>query len=379
MPVLPTERLPVAANLAHARLKERDLNDHAMRTLEDRTFLVILVAVSLAFVLIVWQFYGAVLWGFVAAVVFAPLNRRLLKALNQRRSLAAFLTIALIVLIVILPLATVTAALVNEAAKLYESIQSEELHIVRYIQQVFDALPSWVVNILDRLGLTNFVAIEQRLSATLVSGARFFATQVLNIGQNTVEFVVNLFVMLYLLFFLLRDGNQIAGRIRDSIPLRAPQQRALLDKFTVVIRATIKGDIVVALVQGIFAGTIFWLLGLHAALLLAVLTAIVSLLPAIGSALVWFPVAIYLFAMGAVWKGIALLAYGALVISLIDNFLRPILVGKDTRMPDYVVLISTLGGIVVFGINGFVIGPLIAALFITVWDIFSQSRLLEQK
>jgi predicted PurR-regulated permease PerM len=379
MPVLPTERLPVAANLAHARLKERDLNDHAMRTLEDRTFLVILVAVSLAFVLIVWQFYGAVLWGFVAAVVFAPLNRRLLKALNQRRSLAAFLTIALIVLIVILPLATVTAALVNEAAKLYESIQSEELHIVRYIQQVFDALPSWVVNILDRLGLTNFVAIEQRLSATLVSGARFFVTQVLNIGQNTVEFVVNLFVMLYLLFFLLRDGNQIAGRIRDSIPLRAPQQRALLDKFTVVIRATIKGDIVVALVQGIFAGTIFWLLGLHAALLLAVLTAIVSLLPAIGSALVWFPVAIYLFAMGAVWKGIALLAYGALVISLIDNFLRPILVGKDTRMPDYVVLISTLGGIVVFGINGFVIGPLIAALFITVWDIFSQSRLLEQK
>jgi predicted PurR-regulated permease PerM len=131
---------------------------------------------------------------------------------------------------------------------------------------------------------------------------------------------------------------------------------------------------IVAIVQGTLGGVIFWFLGIHAALLWGVLMAFLSLLPAIGSALVWFPVAIYLLITGAVWQGLVLIAYGALVIGLIDNFLRPILVGNDTRMPDYVVLISTLGGIALFGINGFVLGPLIAVMFITFWNIFSVSR-----
>ena len=135
-----------------------------------------------------------------------------------------------------------------------------------------------------------------------------------------------------------------------------------------------KGSILVAIAQGVLGGLAFWFLGIHAALLWAVLMAFLSLVPAVGAGLVWVPVAIYLLATGAVWQGISLILYGVLVIGLVDNLLRPFLIGKDTKLPDYVVLISTLGGIQVFGLNGFVIGPLIAAMFMVTWEIFSASR-----
>jgi predicted PurR-regulated permease PerM len=345
-----------------------------MRMLKDKTFFFLLIAVSLAFGWIVWQFYGAVLWGIVAAIVFAPVYRQALKTTQQRRSLAALATVAIVVMIVIVPLGLITAALVQEASSVYESIQSGELDLGRYFQQILEALPTWATNWLGRLGLANVGGVQQRLTTALVTSSQFFATQALNIGQHTAEFILHLFVMLYLLFFFLRDGPSLTGQIREAIPLRAEQQRALINKFMVVVRATVKGTMIVAMVQGALGGFIFWFLGIHAALLWGVLMAFLSLLPAIGSALVWFPVAIYLLITGAVWQGVVLTAYGALVIGLIDNFLRPMLVGNDTRMPDYVVLISTLGGIVIFGINGLVIGPLIAAMFITVWDIYSASR-----
>jgi predicted PurR-regulated permease PerM len=196
----------------------------------------------------------------------------------------------------------------------------------------------------------------------------------LNIGQSTFEFVVNVAIMLYLLFFLFRDGNALSRRVKDAIPLRTELRDALLEKFTVVIRATVKGSLLVAMAQGALGGLMFWMLGIHAALLWAVLMAFLSLLPAIGAGLVWVPVAIYFLATGAIWQGLGLIAYGVLVIGLVDNVLRPFLVGKGTKLPDYVVLISTLGGIEVFGLNGFVIGPLIAAIFMVTWEIFAASR-----
>ena len=179
--------------------------------------------------------------------------------------------------------------------------------------------------------------------------------------------------MLYLLFFLLREGGELFKRIQDAIPLPPEQKRALFSKFTTVIRATIKGSIFVAAVQGALGGLIFWLLSLHAPVLWGVVMGLLALLPAVGAAAIWFPAAIYLLVTGSTWQGVVLLAFGAFVIGLIDNILRPLLVGKDTKMPDYVVLISTLGGLATFGLNGFVLGPVIAAMFIAAWDIFSAS------
>ena len=350
-----------------------------LRTLEDKTFLLLVVAVSLAFGWILWPFYGAVLWATVLAVVFAPLYQRLARSTRQRRNLAALATVSIIVVIVILPATLITASLIQEASGLYEKFRSGELNLARNFQQVLDALPGWLTGMLQGFGLTDLASVQEKLSDVLMKGSQFLAAQAINIGQTTFELIVRLFIMLYLLFFLLRDGDDLFRAIRDALPLGAKHQRAIFSKFATVIRATVKGTIVVAILQGALGGLIFWLLGIRAALLWGVAMAFLSLLPAIGSALVWFPVAVYFLVTGAVWEGLVLVAYGVLVIGLVDNLARPILVGADTKMPDYVVLISTLGGLEVFGMNGIVLGPVIAAMFMVVWDIFSEARRREPK
>jgi predicted PurR-regulated permease PerM len=349
------------------------MNSPNLAGLEDKTFVLLIVAVSLAFAWILWPFYGSVFWGTVLAILFARPYRRLLTSMGHRRTLAALATVLIVLMIVILPLTLISVLLLQEGFSVYERVQSGELNIGQYFQQVFDALPAWVTDLLDRFGLTNLGLMQERLSTGLVKSSQFLAAQALSIGQNTFHLIVNLFIVLYLLFFLLRDGDDLTKRIRNAMPLHPEQQRDLLNRFTTVIRATVKGNVVVAMVQGALGGLIFWFLGVHAPVLWGVLMAFLSLLP-VGSALIWLPVAIYFLVTGAIWQGVVLIAFSVLVIGLVDNILRPILVGKDTKMPDYVVLISTLGGLAVFGLNGFVIGPVVAAMFIAVWDIVASSR-----
>lgn len=341
---------------------------------EHRALLVLLVVVSLAMAWILQPFYGPILWGSIIALLFAPLHHRLLRRLPQRRTMAALVTLLVVLLLVILPMGLITAALAREAAGFYQRLQSGEINPSQYFHGVFDALPAWITAWLDRFGLADFSTLQARLTAALAQGSQFIATQALSIGQNTFAFIVDLFITLYLAFFLIRDGDRLARTLRHAIPLAPAHQKELLGKFAVVIRATVKGNLLVAALQGLLGGLAFWFLGINAALLWAVLMAFLSLLPAIGAALVWLPVALYFLVTGALWQGLALTAWGVLVIGLVDNLLRPLLVGKDTRMPDYVVLISTLGGMVVFGINGFVLGPAIAAMFIAVWHIHGSTR-----
>jgi predicted PurR-regulated permease PerM len=345
-----------------------------MSATEDRPFLWLVVAVTIAFAWILWPFYGAVLWATVTAIVFTPLYRRLRTSLGPRRNVAAFATVLIILLVVILPLTLLGASVVQEAYGIYASIEAGEFNLGVHFRKAVGALPKWASELLDRLGLTNLGTVQERLLAALARGGQFIAAQAINVGQSAVDFVVNLFVMLYLLFFLLRDGDELLARIKDAVPLSADKKRALLAKFTIVIRATVKGDVVVAVLQGALGGLIFSLLGIRPALLWGALMAVLALLPVVGTGLVWVPAAIYLLATGAIWQGIVLVLFGVLIISLVDNLLRPILIGKDTKIPDYVVLISTLGGIAAFGLHGFVIGPVIAAMFIAVWDIYSGSR-----
>jgi len=279
-----------------------------------------------------------------------------------------------VLLIVILPLALISASLVRETAMVYQRLQSGELNPTLFFHGVFDALPNWITVLLDRFGLVDFNTLQMRLSTGLTQGSQFIATQALSIGQNTFEFLTSLAIALYLAFFLIRDGKAVSASVWQVIPLASKHKRELLSKFATVIRATVKGNLLVAAIQGALGGVAFWFLGVGAALLWAVLMAFLSLLPAVGAGLVWLPVALYLFITGAVWQGIALIVWGLLVIGLVDNLLRPLLVGKDTRMPDYVVMITTLGGMAVFGINGFVLGPTIAAMFIAVWHIFASTQ-----
>ncbi len=342
--------------------------------LEDKSFMLLLVAVSLAFFWVVWPYYGAVFWGAVLALMFTPLFLRTLKAMPQKRTLAAMLTVAVILVLVILPIGLISGLLAQEATSVYARVQSGDLSVSRYFQQIYDALPAWATSLLERSGLSSLGLIQERVTSSLTKASQFIAAQALSIGQNAFDFLVSFFIMLYLLFFFLRDGAALSLRIKDAIPLEPEIKRNLFSKFTTVIRATVKGNIVIAIMQGAIGGLTFWFLGIHAPVLWGTLMAFLSLLPAIGAALVWLPVAIYFLATGAIWKGVALIVVGVGVIGLVDNLLRPLLVGKDTKMPDYVVLISTIGGIAIFGLNGFVLGPVVAAMFMAAWDIFTKAK-----
>jgi len=225
--------------------------------------------------------------------------------------------------------------------------------------------------LLNRAGIDmgNF---RNYLSESAVALSGLLSQEALKWGRNTVNFTLNMGLMLYLSFFLLRDGEVLVEWLRNSVPLRDERRQLLFEKFGEVTRATVKGNMVVAIVQGALGGLIFWLLDLPAPVLWAVVMAFLSLVPAVGAALVWVPMAIYLYATGLWLQASILVAYGALIIGLADNVLRPVLVGRDTKLPDYIVLFSTLGGISQLGVNGFVIGPLIAALFISFWTIFRK-------
>jgi len=326
--------------------------------------------VTAAFFTLLLNFYQPILWATVFGILFLPVKHYLEHRLNGRSSLAAFVTVLLIFITVIVPALLVASAVVREATDLY----------LRIDQGVIDpTVPlRWLENLLPRAGdLAASVGIDideirQNLSTAAIKGSQFIGSLALTAGQNAVRFGVMFFLMLYLLFFVLRDGDAMQDTIVRILPLGEVRERALLERFAAVSRATIKGTFVVGLVQGILGGLIFWALGLDAAIFWGVVMVAMSMLPVVGAGLIWGPAVIVLITGGFYVKAVILLLFGILVIGLADNLLRPMLVGRDTRMPDYLILMSTLGGITLFGVSGFVIGPLIAALFLTVWEMFAE-------
>lgn len=341
---------------------------------EGRMLGLLVALLGAGFALILWPFLGAVLWAVFIAIVFEPLHARVREQVGPRPTVAALLTLGLIVTIVILPLVLVGIAVVQEAAVAVQMVRSGELNFAAYLQQVFELLPEWARNLLGRLGIVNLAGLQTQLTALLAGSGQFITTHLLGLGQNTLDFLVALAVMLYLLFFLLRDGPALSARILRTIPLAPAHTQRLAEQFVTVVRATVKGNIVISLIQGLLGGVAFAFLGLPAALLWGTLMALLSLLPAVGAALVWGPVAAYMLLTGHVAAAIGLTAWGVGVIGLVDNLLRPVLVGKETQMPDYLIMVATLGGIAVFGINGFVLGPVLAAMFLVAWQLFAQQR-----
>lgn len=341
---------------------------------QHKAFLLLLVLVTVGFVWLLLPFYGAVFWAVILAIVFNPLQRRFERRFGVRSNAAALLNVVVCIFIAIIPMGIILGALVGEGAALVSRIQQNQYDPSQLIQDVHQAVPPWLDRALDRMGVGDFDALRDRLVNVVQQVSQFLATRAFTFGSNTLRFLASVGVMLYVLFFLFRDGRMIGRNILACMPMSEAKNRALLQKFAAVVRATVKGNIAIAAIQGTIGGIAFWLLGIQGALLWGALMIFLSLLPAVGSALVWLPAAIYLFAVGEVAKAIILVAIGVGVIGLVDNLLRPKLVGADTKMPDYVILVSTLGGISIFGINGFVIGPLIAALFMAAWTIFRDEK-----
>ncbi|ARA94177.1 hypothetical protein AWN76_014120 [Rhodothermaceae bacterium RA] len=341
------------------------------RTIQHVFFFILLALTTLAFFGLIRDFLQPLFWAAVLATLFHGLQVRYERWVGGRPSLAAVLTLLTIVLIVIVPLLSVGAAAARESALLYQRIASGEIDVQEILAQLEQYLP--VVNAyVERFG-TSLEELRGKVSEFSVAASRYVASQVLDVGQGALRFTVLLFLMLYILFFFLRDGRSLVDTLIRFLPLGNHREERLLSKFAEVSRATIKGTLIVGLVQGTLGGLVFWMLGIPAPVFWGVIMTILSLLPAVGSALVWLPAAIILMATGEVLKGLVLIAAGTLLIGLVDNILRPILVGRDTKMPDFLILLATLGGLALYGISGFVIGPIIAAFFLVVWEMFQET------
>ncbi|MFC0204238.1 AI-2E family transporter [Novosphingobium soli] len=342
--------------------------------LEDIGFAVLVVLISLAGAYLLTPYFGAVLWGVVAAIMFQPLTARLAERMGGRKNLATAIVLFGLIALLVVPTILLGISLVNEATALYGKIASGQIDFGRIFQQLLGALPSRLRGFLAEYDLTNFDSIRRQFGSSITSGLQTVAGRVLTVGQGALSFVAALGVMLYLSYFLLRDGERYGEMVRTSLPLRPETRDSLIENFLLVVRATMRGTVVVAVVQGFLGGVLFSALGIEGALIWGVMMGFFSLLPAVGTGIIWVPVAIYLFATGDTGKAAIVVFCGVFIIGMVDNVLRPILVGRDTRMPDFVVLIATLSGLELFGLNGFIIGPVIAALFIAVWNQHRDQR-----
>ena len=335
--------------------------------LEQGSFLLMLVLVSVLFFFLLKPFFSPVFWACVITILFYPLYQLLQDRWNSR-NLAALATLAVCIVVGVAPMLFLIKAMVGEGQEVYQLVQSGALDPAKYLDKVREGFP-FVQGFLDRFNI-DLSLIKETLTKSAGTVSRWAAQNTLSIGQNMLQFFVSLALMLYLVFFLFRDGPMLIDLLIRALPMGDERERHLFNKFAEVTRATVKGNLVVAIIQGSLGGIIFALLGIKGAVFWGAVMVLLSLIPVVGASLIWGPVAIYLFAVGSWEKGLILTAFGAGIIGLVDNLLRPILVGRDTKLPDYLVLLSTLGGFALFGMNGFVIGPLVAVLFIAFWQIF---------
>lgn len=348
--------------------EEHPRYDKEHSKLEQRSFLLMLILVSLLFLFLLKPFWGSIFWACLIGLIFHPLYSRLRNLWRGRSTLSALATLVICLILGIVPTLFVMTSFFQEGAGLYQRLQSGDFDIRGRVEQVRQAFPA-VQNLLERLNL-DLNNVTEQLSMAALTASQFIAQNAVQLGQGTMQFFVSLGLTLYVAFFMLRDGRSLVELLVRALPLGDAREQLLFTKFAEVARATVKGNLVVAVTQGTLGGIIFWALDIRGPLLWGVVMTLLSLIPVVGAGLIWAPVAIYLFAIGNWIQGTILVVFGVGVIGLVDNFLRPILVGRDTKLPDYIVLLSTLGGFVLFGMNGFVVGPLIAALFVAFWEIF---------
>lgn len=347
---------------------------NATTALEHWSFLLLLAGVSFLLVWVAWPFAGPLLWSALAAIMFQPLYKWSLKKARGRRNLAALMTLLIIFVAVLLPALWIGSAVVGETVDLVNSLRSDPPDLRLWFDSAFGMLPASFQQFVEDNGWTDVSVLQQQLQGLLGESAGLIAQRAVSIGSGALGFFLSFAIGLYVLFFLLRDGSRIGETILHSAPIEREIADRLAERFLGIVRAVIKGSGVVGLVQGTLGAITMMIAGVPSALLLGVLMAILALIPAVGTALVWAPVGIWLLIAGDIWQGVFVLGSGFIIISSADNVLRPILVGRDTGIPDWIILVTTLGGLSIAGFAGIVLGPLVAGLFLASWSILQEHR-----
>lgn len=334
-------------------------------------FLLLLsLAITVLFYWLIGDFVLALLVAAVFATLLHPIYLRVLGALGDRKAVASALTVLLSLVLVVVPLSLFLAVVAGEAIEISESATEwiaaqtgESGTLQRQLEQDPD---------LQKL-LPYQDAIMEKAGELASEAGSFVAQGLADSAKGTAEFFLMLFVMLYAMFFFLIDGRMIIDEVLRFTPLSADDKTRLLGTFASVGRATIKGTVIIGLVQGALAGLAFWIAGIGGAVFWGVVMGVLSVLPGIGAALVWVPAVIFLGLDGQVGAAVGVGLWCAVVVGTADNVLRPLLIGKDTEMPDLLVLLTTLGGLALFGFPGLVIGPLIGALYVAVWKLWGSA------
>lgn len=331
-----------------------------MKLIEQTRWIAVLAATAIALYvcwLMLRPFLGVLAWAIVLVIVFYPVHKRLAMRIN-RRGLSALLSCLLVVLIIVLPLIVLTTLLAEELVKVVPTLPARISALLNSPTSPIARVSGWVEG---RFGINTvnskaFLVDQLRQSTDRVLGTS------LNVVGNIASGVIQAFFVLFTMYYLFKDGDKIVDKLPASLPLSQEQSEAIILRTKEVVSAGVYGVVTIAAIQGVLGGIMFWILGIPAPLLWGVLMGFICMIPVLGSFLVWLPLAIYLMVIGQWTKAVILIVWGALVISTVDNFLRPKLVGTQTRLHELFVFFSVLGGISVFGLLGIVLGPVVLAI-----------------
>jgi predicted PurR-regulated permease PerM len=343
-----------------------------------QAFLLILVeGISIAFVAMIRDFLLTILLAGIFAGLSYPVYQWLLARFRGHGALAAVATILLLLALVMVPLLAVLGAGANEALRITETIRPR-------LQQLVDQ-PGELDSRLRALPGYHYIEpyrtqILTKAGELVGSTSAFLFASLSAATRATALFIFHFVVLLYTMFFFFTGGPGLLRTVLSYMPLTEPDKLRMVEKFVSVTRATLKGTILIGVAQGVLGGLAFWAVGIDGAIFWGTVMTVLSIIPGVGGALIWVPAAIILIATGEIWRGIALALFCALVVGSVDNLLRPRLVGQDTKMHELLIFFSTLGGLLLFGAMGFILGPILAALFVTVWEMFGiafRSALVE--
>lgn len=336
-------------------------------TIHKWVVLLLILFISALFLSMIRQFLMAIFMAGIFSALSFPLYRRLGKWFGGRFKLASIATIMLIIFVMLLPLAGLLGIVTAQAIKVGETVKpwvEQQLSEPDAFSRALKSIP-YIEKIEPYRNL-----ILKKAGAMVGSVSGFLIDHLQSVTLGTVNFLFMLFIMLYTMFFFLMEGDTFIETILYYLPLEDHDKRRMLDKFTSVARATLKGTAVIGILQGALAGMAFAVAGIPSAVFWGAIMTVLSIIPGIGSALVWAPAAVILAATGHPIPAVGLAVFCAVVVGSLDNLLRPILVGKDTQMHELMIFFGTLGGIIMFGVVGVIIGPIVAALFVMVWDIY---------
>ena len=344
-------------------------------------FLAVLLVLLYQVYTFVRPFLMPILWAMILAHLMFPVQDRLASLLGGREGLAAALMTLAIMLVVVLPVVMLSVVLVDEAVRAQRTLTAWiEAGGITRLPELVAGLPvvgGTIQDLLTRAGVTH-TNVEEKLANSIMTLRSVVVQQGAVLAMNLLELALNFLIMFIVLFVLLKDGRDAIKALHRIIPLHPSHKNRIFARVDKTVGAVVKGIVISAVAQGLLAGLAYWVLDVPFPILLTALTAVIAPFPIGGAALVWIPVTLYLFWVGPSWTGVAMIVWGVGVVSMADNFLKPILIGQGAQLPLVLLLFSLLGGLAAYGLIGLFIGPVVLGLLLTAIEIYEKEYLTDE-